>query len=495
MNEDTRIRGYEDTKINSFVCSSRRILVSSYLRIFVSSLLLFAAGCATLSRSYDVAPNGLRRGEHEFRRFLSAGRADSALLQLNTAKKKNRLPDDELLRLLFEGVAAHYAGDHERSAIVFDRASLVTEDRTTRSIAKAALSVMVNDLALAYQPTRTERLLLPYYAALSYASAGKLEEAAVEARRLSAILQQLQDDDQAPDVSTHAFLRYFAGVVFEAAGERNDAEVAYRNAAALDSVRYGNARDSANVVLLLERGFAPHRVQESLMVMLSDDETHEFEHNDSSDERERTASHVAARILEFAGNAGPRTGQPKQRTLWVPAPTSTKASSKKMAVCDSACEAHEDHSYLLRMSWPVMYAPALRTLSGLRVDSIAIAQFSSVDLGSEILGDFQRQQPAIIARAVARAASKYVLTKSAEKKIAKKNEALGDVVGALANITGAITEQADTRSWHLLPGTIEVVRLRLTPGKHKLSVNGAEIGAFEVRQDGMTVVSRRVWHD
>lgn len=464
-------------------------------RICVIAWLLFTAGCAGLARSYDVAPNGLRRGEHEFRRFLSAGRADSALLQLNTAKKKNRLPDDELLRLLFEGVAAHYAGNYERSVQVFDRASLVAEDRTTRSISKAALSLMVNDLALAYQPARTERLLLPYYAALSYASAGKLEEAAVEARRLAALLQQLQDDDKAPDATTHAFLRYFTGVVFEAAGERNDAEVAYRNAAALDSARYGATLDSANVVLLLERGFAPHRVQESLMVMLSDDETHDLERAGSDDERERTAAHIAARILQFAGSAGPRSGEPKQRTLWVPAPASTKASSSTKKDCDSACEQHDDHSYLLRMSWPVMYAPAMRTLSTLRVDSIEVASSASIDLGAEILGDFQRQQPAIIARAVARAASKYVLTKSAEKKIGKKNEALGDLVGALANVTGAFTEQADTRSWHLLPGAIELVRLRLEPGTHTLTVNGTEVGMFAVRRDGITVVSRRVWND
>lgn len=476
--------------------TSELAIARPMVRSFAISLVLFIAGCSHLARSYDVAPDGLQRGEHEFRRYLSAGRADSALLRMTHAKKSSALPSDELLRLLFEGVAAHYAGDHQRSAQVFDLASLIADDRTTRSISKAALSVLVNDLSLAYQPTRTERLLLPYYAALTYASSGKYGDAAVEARRLSALLQQLDDQRQAPNARTNAFLRYFAGVMFEAAGERADAEVAYRNAAALDSVNYPLREPVADslhdVVVFIERGFAPHRVQESLVLLLTDEETHEFEGDRSDEEREQTAATIAQRVLQFASTAGPRTGPPKQRTLWVPAAAS-KASDRAKQDCDSGCEKHEDHSYLLRMSWPVMYAPPMRGAPNLRIDSMAVTTPQGADLAGEIVADFQRQQPAIVARAVARAATKYVLSKSARKELGKKHEALGDVVGAIANITGALTEQADTRSWHLLPAAIDVVRLRLPSGVHRINVDGVELGAFQVRTRGVTVLSKRLW--
>ena len=456
------------------------------LWIGVIALLAVAqSGCARLLNSYDVAPNGLQRSEYEFRRYLAAGMADSAM---------HHLPKDELLRLLFEGVAAHYAADYTRSAGVFDRASLIAEDRTTKSISKAALSLMVNDMSLAYEPSRTERLLLPYYAALGYVNAGKYEEAAIEARRLSSMLQVLQDKEDAPPRHLEAFFRYFAGTMFEIAGENADADVAYRNAFALDStslpLRATPASDSADVVLLIEHGYAPHRVQESLLVMLGDHETHQLDGSRSEDERRRASSNVAARVMEFASNAGPRTGPPRSRTLRVPPPSNIKASTDER--CDSACEKHEDHSYLLRLSWPVMYAPAYRA-PRISVDTVDVAAFTHVAIADGVLDDFRREQPAIVARAIARAATKYLIGKSAEDEIGKKNEALGDVVGAIANIAGAVSEQADTRSWHLLPGTITVVRMTMAPGTHRLRVDGADVWPIDVVAGRTNVISRRVW--
>jgi uncharacterized protein len=453
------------------------------------------ASCARLLHSYDVAPDGLQRAEHEFRGYLASGQPDSALLHLNNPKKKKAFPKDDLLLLLFEGVAAHYAADYQRSASVFDRASLIAEDRTTKSISKAALSLMVNDLALAYEPSRTERLLLPYYAALSYSNAGKHQDAAVEARRLSALLQQLEDTDQSPPRSLHAFFRYFAGTIFEAAGERADADVAYRNAYALDSISYpDHGAHSAQTVVLLEHGFAPHRIQESLIVTLADHETHEFDRDRSEDERRRASSQLAARIVEFASSAGPRTGPPKARTLWVPAPLDTKASGDDED-CDSACKKHEDHSYVLRMSWPVMYAPMASGLSRLHIDSVEVPAVTIASIADGVWDDFRREQPIIVARTVARAATKYIIKKSAEDKAGKKNDALGDVVGTIANIAGAITEQADTRSWHLLPASISIVRLDLPPGKHRLHADGVDLGEIEVVAGRTNVFSRRVWSD
>src|SRR5687768_1150070 len=214
-------------------------------------------GCARLIASYDVAPSGLLRNDDDLRRFLARGHADSALLRMANPKKQNQLPNDELLRTLYEGVSAHYAGDYARSMAAFDRADLLADDRSTKSLSKAVLSVAVSDRALAYEPSRTERLLIPYYGALSHLRAGNYEGAAVEARRLSFLLQLLEDDDDAPPPALHAFLRNFAGIIFEATGHWADADVAYRNAAALDSLHYARPvrNDSVGeIVVLVEHG-------------------------------------------------------------------------------------------------------------------------------------------------------------------------------------------------------------------------------------------------
>lgn len=466
----------------------------------ILGLALALAGCHTLGASYDVAPNGLNRGEYEFRRDLAAGRK---------AGNKSSLPGDSLLRLLFEGVAAHYAGDYTRSAAVFDHATSIADDRSTKSLSRAALSVMVNDLSLAYEPSRTERLLLPYYAALTYVRSGNMTGAAVEARRLASLLQSLEDRGKAPDPQLGAFFHYFSGVVFEIAGQRNDADVAYRNAHAIEyayaiddlslpapTIRSDSAGD---VILLIEHGFAPHRVQESLIVALGNDERRGFESHHDDGERRRAADHVAARVLEFASGAGPRSGEPRARTLFVPAPPrradSHGCDGERVEDGDGCDAADSDNdTYMLRLSWPVMYAPARRYRPlAVTVDTATVSMPLRTSVEDAVFNDFHEEQPLIVGRAIARAATKFALTRAAQNRAARKNETLGKAVGFLANLGGVMTEQADTRSWHLLPGTISVVRLRLNAGTHRVAINGAAASDVVVVAGRTTMVSKRLW--
>src|SRR5687768_18562854 len=79
-------------------CLQRRGFQHFYALIALIALIASSqAGCARLLNSYDVAPDGLQRAEHEFRGYLSSGRPDSALLYLNNTKKKNAFPKDDLL--------------------------------------------------------------------------------------------------------------------------------------------------------------------------------------------------------------------------------------------------------------------------------------------------------------------------------------------------------------------------------------------------------------
>ncbi len=473
---------------------------------------VMGGGCARLLASYDLAGNGMLRADDDLRRMLALGHADSALQRVLKPKKKTQVPGDELLLALYEGTVAHYAGDYARSTAAFDRADQLAEDRSIKSITKAALSIMVNDWSLPYEPSRTERLLIPYYAALSFLQAGNPAGAAVEARRLSFLLQNMQDENKAPDPQLHAFLRHFAGVVFQAAGEYEDAQVAYRNAAALDSILYPMPRidrKSGEVVVLIEHGFAPHRVPESLIVALNDEESHWFD-DDDDDRRRHSAGLIAARVLLFANTAEPRTGPPQSRTLVVPA-SEQKASGKSRhhtEPCDTTgyvdtgdCDDDDDdHSYLLRMSWPVMYldnrfAPVFQVFA----DSTAIPVHTRADIGASVYQDFVRELPVIVGRTIARAAVKHAISEGVEKKAKKKDEGLGKLAGVLTNIGGAITEQADLRSWHFVPRSISVTRYSLPPGAHHIRVDGgtgarADLGVVEVEAGQTVVLSTRIWN-
>jgi hypothetical protein len=225
------------------------------------------SACASIHRtieSYTTTPSGLAVPDDRLRRTLALGRWDSAMVR--AADKDHGAPGDRLLRGMYAGLVAYYAGDYDRSAGAFERVWTMSDDRVTRKLSKEAASLVSNDRALPFMPGPSERLLARHYAMLGFLRRDDREGAAVEARRLVLLLQELDDQGVPVEPSMRAMLHYVAGAVFEAAGERNDADVAWRNAATLGlPVPERAARDdSATVLVLVEHGWVAHKVERSL---------------------------------------------------------------------------------------------------------------------------------------------------------------------------------------------------------------------------------------
>lgn len=546
-------------------------VVRRWMSIAVAVGALTGCALAAAVRSYDVAPNGLGRADDELRRALARGDGDAAA----QAKAKD-LPDDRLLRSLYEATLSYYAGRFDQSASALQAAEDLAEDRYTKSVKQGIMSLIMNDRALDYVPGDNERLLARYYGAMAYLRRGDLEGAAVEARRLSYMLAQLDEKRETRDVQTRAFLRYFAGSVFEAAGESNDATVAYRNAAQLlgDSAaaRAGGANHEGNVVVLVEQGFISHRVNRSIYLTLGGTDNQLFVTEDGS--RRRRGSYGVARRLEdqldaaeddglYLGDAvaTPRFAlapgvdslapdslrdttiafteplSPPSKPVATPAskpaitslpkdvtpsdatktPTITinpKGSRKPetdgwllsnivkgptKAHEDARREAHvDDDEYVLKVSLPTFRRARRFEAPSVRADSVHSSSLVSASLSDAAAADYRRQRSAIIARAVARAFTKYALTKAAEKKAEDKwGDAAGSVGKFVANAAANALERADTRSWHLLPERVSVVRLSLKPGKHQVSIDAGgqmvSLGEVVVPDAGLVFATKRVW--
>src|SRR5690606_12085904 len=130
---------------------------------------------------------------------------------------------------------AYHAGDYERSARLLDVAGELADDRITKSVSRSTLSLVSNDIILPYEPGRTERLMIPFHAALARTHLGDRQGAAVEARRLSLLLQHYRDAGEPVHASLAATLHLAAAAMFEANGDVGEADVAWRNALVLDS--------------------------------------------------------------------------------------------------------------------------------------------------------------------------------------------------------------------------------------------------------------------
>ena len=488
---------------------------SSANRLFgIVVLALAVTACGKFTRAYDVTPAGLSRSDDHFRRWLANGAADTALLRFGA--KRTPAPTDDLLRALYRGVIAYHAGQYDSSAFLLDRAGLLLEDRDAFRVSREAAALLTNDRALPWEPNPTERLLIPYYGALSYLRKRDYVEAAVEARRLSYHLESLEKD--AADPRTRAFLRYFAGLVFEAAQETNDANVAYRNAALLlgDSLKQTPVpADSGDVVVVIEEGFVAHRYEQSVTVVLADYEADGLRDGDRQ-RRDVIADSIATRafaqVAESALSYGEGPRLPR-RHWYVPAPERPKEQKPKCtapadsaATTKSSCdEGDDDDFYVLRLAWPAYHTMRRPVLSArVLVDSTAHGVPLFANISDAVVKDFERARLKMLARTIARGATKLALTKSAEKSVGKKHEDLGKALGVIANLGTAALEQADTRSWALLPGGIGVMRLRLPVGDHRIALEVSDryaphsnapldLGTIRVRAGELHFVTARTW--
>lgn len=98
---------------------------------------------------------------------------------------------DRLVYYLDAGLAYHYADQYDTSNARLAQAELAAEELFTKSISKAALSLVLNDNALEYAGEDHEVLYSNLVSALNYINLGDIENAFVEVRRANLKLEQL----------------------------------------------------------------------------------------------------------------------------------------------------------------------------------------------------------------------------------------------------------------------------------------------------------------
>lgn len=603
----------------------------------VAAALLLCA--CHLTGSFQTGPEGQSLHDTELRQHARDEEFVEAL-ELTEVEDSDEI-GDELLRLLHRGLLLHYAGEYEESNELLQEAERIIDDRYTKSVSVALLSLVTSDRALAWLPSPTERLMVNYYGALNYLALGDPEEAAVEARRLSRLLQLSEDGEFAHgQLGMRRMLRYFAGSVFEISGNDNDAAVAYRHVwspaddlsstplrprslyiwdeayeepeepdvslperdidfvvdsvlAAQAAAREGrteleqdgqvepltqpdaprtvegppepppvveesgpppvalsdlvalNEGPGGDVVVFLELGLVSHRVERSLNVPIFPEEASGFDSSDA-DVRYATASCVAAR--SFGGRydftpmivqAGADWGRSSDGKCSTRSGKRARPSKDEDSEKDGEKETDRE-AYFLRVAWPEMVPSGLPTdltVTGLAVaadveplrlaalgpltDSLALPALDSMaapasaaeppvlarpamtgSVSGAVTEEFDQKLGGILIKAVARAALKYEVARGLEKELGEEDETLGDIAFYAANAAGALFERADTRSWHLLPDRLQVVRLRLPPGTHPLTLDvdlgdgtrrSVDLGTVRVVDGRVLVLSARVW--
>ena len=190
---------------------------SRFLVLLLFSLL--AASCATWYQRTTAFQEAVEKGNFEQAEKL-----------LQKDKKQSR-DKNKILYYLNQGYVNFMQGKYAESNAAFETAEQLTEEQRKNVLTEAAVLVS-NPEVRPYKPEDFEVIMINFYKALNYLQMNNMEDALVEVRKINIRLQQLNDKypDHKNRYQQDAFAQLLMGLIYDAAGDANNAFIAYRYA-------------------------------------------------------------------------------------------------------------------------------------------------------------------------------------------------------------------------------------------------------------------------
>lgn len=395
-------------------------------------------------------------------------------------------------RLLYgmdRGMTLQLAGQYQHSSAVLEQAEEEVERLYTRTIRSETAAFLTNDNALPYEGDAYEHVMINVVKALNYAAQGRLQEALVEARRIDHRLNVLSDKvNEASGYRNDGFARYLSGMLYEAAGDLNNAFIAYRNAYEAYEAMRGWSRTPSPPSLrsdLLRTSEALHLTTEF--------EAYRQAFPDvvwAPISAQQQLAHVV--MISYNGRA------PRKEDRYLDLPISVDALQLVLLNRGLSQSTHQRNraadsvlyglnGRVVRVALPQLVPQktqvpfetmTLTDASGRPVTVRSEAAQNVTALADKSLSD---RLPAITVKALARAATKFALAEGATRgaqQAAGKDAGpwVGLLVGLLTKGIAVASEEADKRSWQTLPDEIHVARAWVPPGHYQVSIRPSGIG-------------------
>jgi len=336
---------------------------------------------------------------------------------------------DEVLHHLNKGTLLRLKEDYAESNKQFDAAKLIMEKLNAISVTEQLGSVAINDTTKAYDGLPSEQLMVYAFEVLNYLQIGDLDAAAVEARQFDIKHGLIAKKNANAKYLSGAFVRYLNSMIYEAVGEKDSARIEMQKA--FDGYKTQNS------------GFGiPPSVVADLTRLKSDipapSEVVFILHNGLGP----SLTEAIARVANPKGNKG-------SALLSLAIPKFSKRS-----------------------------VPVARV--ELRADSNTANSEVVEDINDIAEKSFNDRLPAITARALARLLVKNAAAGEVKKKN-HDNASYGLLAGIVMDVGTAVSERADTRTWSLLPGNLNMARMALPEGNYDVtatyySVSGGILG-------------------
>jgi uncharacterized protein len=457
------------------------------LVVFMLVSVLFS--CATYNKSMNAYYADLR--EHNYEKAMRS-------IENNKLIKKGR---NALLYNLEMGKLYRLQNDFANSNMHLNLADGMMES-SRKTFADVALGNILNPMRQIYRGEDHEQFMMHFYKALNYAALGKTEDAVVEARRitLSSTAQGDKFLNKEGRYSKDAFALNLQGMIYEMAGDINNAFISYRNAVEIyvnaDNNYYGvkmpeqlqqdflrtstamgfsvepkyetafnvsyntSTTNNGELILFLEEGQAPVKEEKTFFLTAGSNGISSFNYID--------ANGVSANYNFNASNYGIAEDKiTSLRAFKLSLPTYRIQYAQPQNIIVSNNENN--------------YTPQLAQ----NVNSIAINVLQErflAEMGNALARQITKKllekgaEAAAegIARSIDKREAKDTTSTEKEKVEHKKEDRInraGEIAGLAMNIFNTINEKADTRNWQSLPAFVSYVRIPLQAGGNTINIS------------------------
>jgi hypothetical protein len=448
---------WNDGKVQSVKC----LIITIFLALLI--------GCSGGPKHYALIEQS-----------LIAGNPRQAVTILETAQPWYG-EKSQVLYGMDRGMVLNLAGDYQASNEILERTEQQVEDLYTKSARTESAAFLTNDTMIPFEGAPFEQVMINVVKTLNYAAMGNLADTLVEARRLDHRLNVLMDRNTGkPDAYVDdAFARYLTGIMFESAGELNDALIAYRKA-------YEAYQKSASWF----KTPIPTQLKEDLLrvseaVQFTDELAQYRQAFPDVTWKSRAELGPLAQVIVISHNGR----APRKEDHFLDLPISREAfnlvQSKKAGVFDRP-EMQSDRAAdsiwyglngrVVRVALPKL-VPQKTTVGSETVRLIGpegtVERKTVLACNITALAEKQLSEEltAVSVKAVARSVVKFTLAEAAAQgaKAAAGKDAgplVGILVGTMAKGIAIASEEADKRSWRTLPDEIHIARLWVPAGTY-----------------------------
>lgn len=385
------------------------------------------------------------------------------LLQDPKLEKKKK---DILLYYFNKGTVLWMNNKPQESNKYFRLADYYIEDYQKNYAAKL-LTFISNPKVEPYGGETFEQILVHYYTALNYAQLGDLDGALVEAKRMLLKTQKISDSYAGKNkYKRDAFAHNLLGIIYDAQKDYNNAFIAYRNAYEVYKEDYQTLLGTP-----IPTQLKSDIIRTAALIGFYE-EQRQFEAEFNMKYVKENVQSDGSLVFFWNNGFGPVKDEWSINFTiipggngWVNFVNLDLGLNFPFYTGDSKQSESLSSLKFIRVAFPKYVSRNPRfTKATISVDSLNI--HSALHLAEDVNAIAYRSLEDRMMKEMGEALLRLALKQVAEEAVRKQNQGLGMAL----SIVNAVSEQADTRNWQLLPYSINYTRITLPPGEHKVKL-------------------------